>query len=455
MMFAVIDIETTGGSYRYERIIEIAIVIFDGEKIIDTFQSLINPEMLIPMHITRLTGISNDMVKEAPKFYEVARKIVELTEDKVFVAHNVNFDFAFIKKEFSELGFNYNRKKLCTVKYTRQVYPGLDSYSLGKLAPYFEIENNARHRAMGDAQATTELLKILIKKDNWNLFNKSIRTNDALTNMHPHLNKSTIDSLPQAPGVYFFHDDEGNIIYIGKSVNIHQRIISHLNNDKSAKSLEMKNNIADIKFQLTGSDLIAQLAESDLIKKHKPFYNRVLKKDGFKFGIYTHYDTNGYLNFSVRKAMNHSEALLTFNSSQQARNFIYRMEVSYGICYLERNTHSNGQCLRFLNAECMGACSGIPDVEPYNEIFLEMLSDLLFDDGHYLVQMEGRDKTEIGFVLISNKKYQGYGFVSKKTDLKDLDAISSCLVSSSQNYDSHLIVKSYLHQNEIVKIPLN
>ncbi len=453
-MFAIIDIETTGGSYRYERIIEIAIVVFDGEKVIDTFQSLINPEMLIPIHITRLTGITNDMVKNAPKFYEVAKRIVELTEDKIFVAHNVNFDFGFIKKEFSELGFTYSRKKLCTVKYSRQVYPGLDSYSLGKLANHFKINNDARHRAMGDAKATTELLKILIKKDNWNLFNKAVRTNDALTNMHPHLDKSMVDNLPHAPGVYFFYDEDKNIIYIGKSVNIHQRIISHLNNDKSAKSLEMKNNIADIKFELTGSDLIAQLAESDFIKKHKPFYNRVLKKDGFKFGIYSHYDTHGYLNFSIKKAMNHSEAILTFNASQNARNFISRMEYKYGICYTERNTHRNDQCLRYMNGECMGACLNIPDVTEYNEIFQDMLSKLLFEDGEYIIQLEGRKDDEIGFILMKNRRYQGYGFVPKDADFKNPDIINTYLNSSVQNYDSHLIVKSFLLQNEIVKIQL-
>ena len=174
-MFAVIDIETTGGSYKYERIIEIAIVIHDGEKIVDSFESLINPEILIPLHITRLTGISNEMVKNAPKFFEVAKKIVEMTEDKIFVAHNVNFDYSFIKKEFSDLGFNYSRKKLCTVKYTRQVCKGLESYSLGKLCTHFNIDNKARHRAMGDAHATAQLLSLVLEKDKHNLFNKALR----------------------------------------------------------------------------------------------------------------------------------------------------------------------------------------------------------------------------------------------------------------------------------------
>ncbi len=450
-MFAIIDIETTGGSYKYERIIEIAIVIFDGEKIVETFDTLINPEILIPLHITRLTGITNDMVRNAPKFYEIAKRIVQMTEDKIFVAHNVNFDFSFIRKEFSDLGFVFSRKKLCTVKYTRQIYPGLDSYSLGKLAVHFEIQNNARHRAMGDAMATTELLAILLKKDNHNLFKSSLRKNDALVNMHNYLDKEKIDALPESPGIYYFLDSDQQIIYIGKSVNIHQRIISHLNNDSSAKSIEMKNKIAEIKYDLSGSDLIAQLMESEKIKKHKPFYNRVLKRDGFKFGIYAGYDTRGYLNFVIKKSNNHSEAVLTFNTSQHARNFIFRMEQIYGICYAESNVNQSSNCLRYMNSACLGMCISQIDVEQYNSVFKEMLKSLLFDEKDFIIELPGRESREKGFVLIQNGKYKGYGFISEKQAMEGVTNYNQFLFGFENNYDSHLIVKSYLSQNEIVK----
>jgi DNA polymerase-3 subunit epsilon len=453
-MFAIIDIETTGGSYKYERIIEIAIVIHDGQKVIETFDSLVNPEMLIPHHITRLTGISNEMVDNAPRFFEIAKTVVEMTEGKVFVAHNVNFDYGFIRKEFSDLGYNYSRRKLCTVKYTRQVFPGLPSYGLGKLSSHFGISNDARHRALGDAKATAELLSKIIEKDQWNLFKQSLRKNDVLSDMHAHLSSEKLKLLPQKPGVYFFYDNNDQLIYIGKSVNIHNRIIAHLNNDSSARYLEMRNRIADIKYELTGCDLMAQLRESDLIKKHKPFYNRVLKRDGFKFGLYTNYDTHGYLGFEIKKGKIHSEALLTFNNQQQARNYISRIGAEYGICYPDNNLHKGDSCLKYLNGQCLGACIGKVDIDEYNDTFRDVLSSLMFEEGEFIVQLEGRTDTEIGFILVKDRKYRGYGFAPRSLETFTYEEILPYLIKSDYNYDNHLIVRSYLLHEETVKIHL-
>lgn len=163
-MYAIVDIETTGESHKTGKITEIAIYIHDGEKIIDSFVSLINPECFIPEYITQLTGIDNQMVASSPKFYELARKIIEITENKIFVAHNVNFDYNFIQKEFKELGYEYSRQKLCTVKLSRKYLPGFRSYSLGKLCDKLNIEINGRHRAGGDAYATAKLLELIIQK---------------------------------------------------------------------------------------------------------------------------------------------------------------------------------------------------------------------------------------------------------------------------------------------------
>ncbi|HOO84978.1 MAG TPA: 3'-5' exonuclease [Prolixibacteraceae bacterium] len=163
-MYAIVDIETTSGSHKTGKITEIAIYIHDGEKIIDSFVSLVNPECFIPEYITRLTGIDNKMVATSPKFYELAKKIVEITENKIFVAHNVNFDYNFIQKEFKELGYNYNRQKLCTVKLSRKYLPGFRSYSLGNLCDELNIEIKGRHRAGGDAYATTKLFELIMHK---------------------------------------------------------------------------------------------------------------------------------------------------------------------------------------------------------------------------------------------------------------------------------------------------
>jgi len=163
-MYAVVDIETSGGRAQIDRITEIAIYIHDGEKIVEEFSTLINPETFIPPFITRLTGINNDMVATAPKFYEVAKKIVLMTEGRLFVAHNAPFDYRFIQEEFKRLGYNYQRQTMCTVRMSRKIIPGMGSYSLGNLCQTLGITINNRHRAAGDALATTKLLELLLLK---------------------------------------------------------------------------------------------------------------------------------------------------------------------------------------------------------------------------------------------------------------------------------------------------
>lgn len=167
-MYAIVDIETSGGNYQTAKITEIAIIIFDGEKICDSFVSLINPECYIPDFITKITGITNEMVKNSPKFYEVARKIVEITANRIFVAHNANFDYNFIKKEFKELGYDFSRKTICTVELSRKLMPNHASYSLGNICNDLNITINGRHRAEGDATATTELFRRLLVINNQN-----------------------------------------------------------------------------------------------------------------------------------------------------------------------------------------------------------------------------------------------------------------------------------------------
>lgn len=164
-MFTIIDIETTGSVFKYGKITEIAIFQHNGQKITDSFSTLINPEIDIPQFITRLTGISNEMVKDAPKFYEVAKQIIELTEGRTFIAHNVNFDYSFIKEEYKRLGYIFNRKKLCTVQLSRKLLPGHSSYSLGKLCSDLGVIISDRHRAEGDALATVKLFEILLEKN--------------------------------------------------------------------------------------------------------------------------------------------------------------------------------------------------------------------------------------------------------------------------------------------------
>ena len=249
MKFAIVDIETTGGNAIRDKITEIAIYLHDGNKIVDEFSSLINPECTIPPFISRLTGISDEMVENAPRFFEVAKQIVRITDGAVFVAHNVLFDYGFIRQSFKSLGFNYSRDYLCTVRLSRKVLPGFKSYSLGNLCNNLNINIENRHRANGDALATVKLFELIISKnESENGFEDFIKNDFLNLRFPPGFDRTILDKLPENHGVYYLHDESGKIIYIGKSNSIKQRILSHFRNKQSRKALELRNSISDISF---------------------------------------------------------------------------------------------------------------------------------------------------------------------------------------------------------------
>ncbi len=275
-MYSIIDIETTGGRLETDRITEIAIVVHDGKKVVNSYSTLINPECSIPYSITRLTGISNEMVRNAPKFFEVAKNILELIKGTTFVAHNVRFDYSFVKEAYKTLGYDFNSEMLCTVRLSRYTFPGLASYSLGKLCASLGIRAENSHRAMGDAQATVLLFDRILSQNPLLLEKKLLEKKVNLIAIPPLLEKSVYETIPEGKiGVYYFHDCSGEVIYIGKSKDIKKRIMQHfaLNGKKSTLSTIPKAEIADISILETESELIAVMVESDEIKKLRPKYN--------------------------------------------------------------------------------------------------------------------------------------------------------------------------------------
>jgi DNA polymerase III epsilon subunit family exonuclease len=281
--YSLIDIETTGSFRKGQKIIEIAILNIDGDVVVEEFSTLINPQLRIPYFITNLTGITNEAVEHAPKFYEIAKKIVEMTQDRVFVAHNVFFDFNFIKHEFSELGFTFSRDKLCTVQLARKYLPGHKSYSLGELSKDLSISNSSRHRALGDAMATFELLKLIQKKMN---SQDELMADSKKMALPPLLSRECYEKLPHAIGVYYFYNSQGEIIYIGKSLDIKKRVSQHFHpNLKRRKDIELKNLIASISFVLFPHELAALVYECQEIKKYYPRYNHALKRRIFPYAL--------------------------------------------------------------------------------------------------------------------------------------------------------------------------
>ncbi len=453
-MYAIIDIETTGGSPKFEKITEIAIIIHDGISVKEKYSTLVNPEKSIPYHITGLTGISNEMVADAPKFFQIARKIVEMTEGQVFVAHNVNFDYSFIKEEFSRLGYDFKRNTLCTVKLSRKIIPGKRSYSLGNLCDELGIIINGRHRAMGDALATAKLFDILLSVSGSaqpNLFQPQSINSQSL---HHLFDTACISKLPGKTGVYYFLNEKDEIIYVGKSNDIQTRVISHFSNNTTQKAINMKSQIVSIDYEVTGSELIALLLESEEIKRHKPRFNYAQRRTPTHCGIYFYTDENGYMQFTIdEKASNGSEPLTFFNTHAESKEFLQFLIQKYHLCQKLCGLYqSNGACFQHQLGECSGACCGTEPSESYNIKVKRALSHFEYDTKSFFVIDTGRSNDEMSIVQVKNGKYIGYGFLSREFSFSATEAFCDYIKRANDNKDVQQIIKHHIRKYKVEKI---
>jgi DNA polymerase III subunit epsilon len=453
-MYAIVDIETTGGSALAEKITEIAIYLHDGQKITDEFVSLVNPERNIPYFITNLTGITNEMVADAPCFYEIAKKIVELTEERIFVAHNARFDYSFIRQEFKSLGFIYKRNIIDTVALSRKLLPGYRSYSLGNICKDLNLSINGRHRAAGDALATVRLFEILLKKDfelngELSCTKKSPKT----INLNPKLNINILDNIPDEPGVYYFYNDAHELIYIGKSLNLKQRINTHLSNNLTNRAMEMRDMIVDIDWELTGSELIALLKESSEIKRNKPVFNRQQRRTSFQWGIYSYVDNNGYIGFRYGQVNNNEVPLSVFSSKDRAKAKLERLVEIYSLCQKLTGLYdTEGACFQHNVGICKGACCGKEPVNEYNKRASKAADEFVFAQQNFFIIDKGRDEEERSAVKIVNGKYTGHGYFSINDLGFGLSAIHDCIIMENDNQDIQLIIRQYLKNNKVEKI---
>jgi DNA polymerase-3 subunit epsilon len=453
-MYAIIDIETTGGSHKHEKITEIAVYVHDGKKVVREFTSLVNPERNIPYFITSLTGISNEMVEDAPKFYEIAKQLVEITEGCIFVAHNVNFDYHFVREEFSRLGYDFKREQLCTVKMSRKLIPGKRSYSLGNLCDELGICITDRHRASGDALATVKLFEILLSLNGEALKGSSKFIELSRKNIHPDFDTTLIGKLPHKTGIYRFLNEKGDIIYIGKSNDIRDRVMSHFNNTTTKKAIEMKGNIADIGYELTGCELVALLLESYEIKKHKPLYNRAQRRTMDHFGIVSYTDSNGYIRFFVDKNSSlETLPLASFNNHTEARLFLTEMVEKYQLCQKLCGLYNSQEaCFHFQIGSCKGACTGKEDPKEYNHRANQLIRYFEFDNENFWILGHGRTSDEQSVVRVKNGKYLGFGYIGNDAQMTGTELLSDCIKSYPDNREIQQIIRSYLKNHPFTKI---
>ena len=455
--YAVIDIETTGGRSNRDRITEIAVVVHDGSRVLETFESLINPECPIPYNITRITGIDDAMVEDAPKFYEVAKEIVRITEGAVFVAHNVRFDYGFIREEFKRLGYSYSRKQLCTVRLSRQAFPGLPSYSLGNLIKHFNIKTDDRHRAMADTKATVEIFEKIMGIETGedtvqNLVNMGIRESLLPKNW----TIETIHALPDECGVYYMHDQFGNCVYVGKSINIRKRIAQHFA-EKSDKSAKLQNLVHDITYELTGSELAALLLESHEIKRLMPTVNRAQRSKHFPYAVYMFENEQGYICFDAvkmtAKMRKQYHVIGDFPKLMKAKNrlnyAVRKFDLCDKYCGLDK---SSTACFKYHLRQCKGACKFDETPEEYNERARQASDTMgvVFEEDFFIID-KGRDEDEQLVVLVQNGEYQGFGYIAKD-DMQTHEDLFECIKSYDCNPENKRIIARFLADKGKVRI---
>ncbi|WP_029034575.1 exonuclease domain-containing protein [Salinimicrobium terrae] len=446
-LFAVIDVETTGGGINGNRLTEICIVLLRGSKVVEKFTSLINPEKEIPRQITGLTGIYNSMVADAPKFHEVAKKVEELTRDAIFVAHNVNFDYNVLRNEFRELGFEYTRRKLCTVRLSRKLIPGLFSYSLGRLCDSINIPISNRHRAEGDTDATVILFQRLLSlDDDYKVINSFLHVRSRQATLPPHIDADQIHSLPESPGIYLFKDRRHKVIYAGKAIDIKKRVVSHFY-DRMSKEYELGQETYHIDHETTGSELVALLLESECIRKYYPRFNRAQKRPGPVYQIVSYTNQRGISQLALERTNKLRESIGTFYSRALAQEKLEFLCREFGLCpkycSLQRNVE---ECSHYNIESCEGICSGKEQVKAYNKKVALAIASLTEESSTFVIREKGRHLDEEAFVLVRDGKYQGYGFIDTQAQVSGPEDYEPFLRRQPATYHTNKILSNYLRK---------
>lgn len=401
--------------------------------------------------MVKLTGINNAMLRSAPKFYEVAKRIIEITQDCIIVAHNASFDFRILRTEFRRLGYNFEAKTLCTVELAKVLIPDQPSYSLGKLVRALGIPMADRHRASGDALATVKLFKMLLDKDVEKVIVKELVKTEVIKGIAPKL-LDIIESLPSKTGVYYIYNQTGDIIYIGKSRNIKKRINQHFTGT-STKSKKIQATVFSVTYDETGSELIALLKESEEIKINKPILNRAQRKSIFEWALYHEMDSNGYINLKLQKADGRKKEITSFTTLQEGKNTLFRITSQFNLCQkLTGLYETKAECFQYKIKECDGACIGKISPEEYNSRVQEFINSYSFENQNMVLIDRGRTINERSAVLIENGIYKGYAFYDLNYQINTIDILRTIIIPMQNNRDTRNIIQSHIRKSKSLKI---
>ncbi|MBX2990147.1 MAG: GIY-YIG nuclease family protein [Bacteroidetes bacterium] len=371
--YAIVDVETTGGNALYGRVIDVAVIRVEKGRVVKEFQSLVNPDRFVPHEIELLTGINAESLSRAPMFHSIARELYKILDGAIFVAHNARFDYAFVKNEFRRLGREFSAKCLCTVKLSRKLFPMHRNHNLDSVMQRHGIECPARHRAMADAGVVLEFLRKVQNEATPDLLTLAVNAILKSSSLPPQLDKESLDALPETPGVYLFYGTKGELLYVGKSVSLRDRVMSHFSGDhRSSKEMEMAHQVARIETRQTTGELGALLLESQLIKELRPMYNVASRRHRDLVLARRVMTSHGYASIVLEKTHEieidlEAPIMGIFKNMPQAKEYLAQITREFRLCQKLLGIHqSNSYCFAYHLHQCDGACMGEEPPETYN-----------------------------------------------------------------------------------------
>lgn len=450
---ALVDCETTGGRAGRDRLTEVAVIQIDHGKVTGRWQTLLNPEVRIPPWIVALTGISQPMVSDAPTFADVAAELWEQLEGRVLVAHNARFDYGFIKEAFRRCGYDYLTRPLCSVRLCRQLFPEWRRYGLDAIIPRLNLAPGPRHRAMGDTVAILGILEHVTAVIDAEVITAACQRLQQRSSLPPQLSNEDIDQLPQQPGVYRFLGNEQQLLYVGKSVAIRSRVLSHFTpGQSSVRQLDKLSQVARIDYTITPSDFGAQLLENHQIKSLSPLLNRRQKRTRRLYQFELAADADGYEQLQLVNADMQQPALISrryglFRSRRQAEQALQRVAPVYGLC--DRlsgiETSGSGACFGYQLGRCNGACIGAESPAIYNLRIRSALTGFKNQAWPWagairVIERAAHDHDEYCYHLVDQWIYQGVEECSSPGLRAEIEAV----ISRSFDLDTYRILVRFL-----------
>jgi len=440
-----VDIETTGGSYRNSRVLEVAAIRYEDGKIVREFSTLVNPETYIPSVITSITGIVEGDIVDAPVFADIADELFDIMSGAIFIAHNVRFDYSFLKNEFAMVGMNFSPKLLCTVRLSRALYMQEKGHSLAKLIERHDIPVNARHRAYDDAAAIAYFAQLAFETHGQEAFDAAVAKQLKTQYLPPNLDMEELNQIGNVPGVYIFKDESHQPLYVGKSISLKKRVLSHFQ-DVSSREIKISQAVHHIETIPTGSELAALVLESKMIKELMPLYNRRLRRVSSYAMVMKSETDSGYATVTVKSGKVDNQTDLDrvyglYESRTKAKHRVEELTRVFILCpKLMGIEKGAGACFSYSLGKCNGACVGEESAELYNRRFELALEHNRIDSWPYdsAITLPINERGEL--VIINNWIIQGY-IEEDGESVFDAD-------ESNFDVDEYKIIRRFIRENQ-------